>query len=310
MARLLTKKLDGLANVVLVRSSRQKSTRSPNSKTRDQIKTGPRVSHAAGDIKTSAQIIITGRFLRYRPALPLKLESTRSERKLSKSAEAEVEFQIIEGQTKRLLKRFVVSKQVSEGKSPLGFSRGSLDVRGSLFHKTYMGKVMNHLTDFVVPQVADYLDSRPLEGQVLAVESPEELLIINVGEKSGVEVRDEFVVYRVDPDYPDTLYREDVGDRFSKLGVVRVITVQEGFAEGVIMAGGDFSQGNLVRSKKSKPLPRAEKVKMTSAAAPISSQKTLRDSGPIRYPVQKVAKRRHTVSKFDFFSLFGWDLKL
>ena len=69
--------------------------------------------------------------------------------------------------------------------------------------------------------------------------------------------------------FPDPLYKEDIGDRLTKLGMVRVINVQEGFSEAVIMAGGDFVKGNLVRSKKSKPLP---KISKNGRQRSISSQ--------------------------------------
>ena len=62
-------------------------------------------------------------------------------------------------------------------------------------------------------------------------------MIINLRQKSGVEVRDEFTVYSVEVNFLDSLYKEDIGDRLIKLGVVRVITVQEGFSEAVIMPG-------------------------------------------------------------------------
>ena len=119
-----------------------------------------------------------------------------------------------------------------------------------------MGKALNQITDKIMPAIANYLDRVPLDGQVLAIEKEEEQMIINVGQRSGVEIRDEFIVYSVDINFPDPIYKEDIGDRLTQLGVVRVINVQEGFSEAVIMAGRNFVKGNLVRSKKSKPLPK------------------------------------------------------
>ena len=122
-----------------------------------------------------------------------------------------------------------------------------------------MGRALIDVTDRMVPALEEYMNQIPLDGQVIAVEKEEERMIINVGRKSGVEVRDEFIVYSVDVNFPDPLYNEDIGDRLTQLGVVRVISVQEGFSEAVIMAGGDFVKGNLVRSKRSKPLTKVHK---------------------------------------------------
>ena len=203
---------------------------------------------------SSAQFVVSGKILEYRPALPINLESTKSEKRISRSASIKVEFKIYQGQTKRLVTSFILSEYSREGEAPMGYSQSSMNVKNPDFRKTYMGIVLTKVTDKVIPVLADYLDQVPLDGQVIAVEKEEERMIINVGRKSGVEIRDEFVVYGVDVNFLDPLYNEDIGDRLTKLGVVRVINVQEGFSEAVIMAGGDFVKGNLVRSKKPKPV--------------------------------------------------------
>ncbi len=250
MAELLKQKLQQQENVFLVRFSGRKI-----SAPRGKPGKGPAFK-GLSEIQTPAQIIVTGRILKYRPALPLKLESTRTEKRMARSAEAQIEFQIFQGQTKRLLTGFVLNQKSTDGKFPLGFSQSSLNLKSPDFQKTYMGRALARLAERVVPLITDYLNRVPLDGQVIAVEPEEEQMIINVGRKSGVEIRDEFVVYSVNVGFPDPLYKEDIGDRLNRLGVVRVINVQEGFSEAVIMAGGDFVKGNLVRSKKFKRLPK------------------------------------------------------
>ena len=266
MADLLKQKLQQQENVVLVRfSSREKSA--PQGKPGK----GPAFNDLAG-IQTPAQIIVTGRILKYRPALPLKLESTRTEKRMARTAEAQIEFQIFQGQTKRLLTGFVLNQKSTDGEFPLGFSQSSLNPKSPDFQKTYMGRALARLAERVVPLISDYLNRVPLDGQVIAVEPEEDQMIINVGRKSGVEIRDEFVVYSVNVGFPDPLYKEDLGDRLNRLGVVRVINVQEGFSEAVIMAGGDFVKGNLVRSKKFKRLPRILSDAQSTALPTFSPQ--------------------------------------
>ena len=221
---------------------------------------------------TPAQIIISGRIMNYRPALPINLESTKREKKISRSAEIQIEVKIFQGQTRRLVSKYVLSQNSTNGEYPLGYSQSSLNLESADFRKTFMGKALDQVMERTMPAITDYLDRVPLDGQVIAVEVEEEQMIINVGQRSGVEIRDEFVVYSVDVNYPDPLYKEDIGDRLTKLGVVRVINVQEGFSEAVIMAGGDFVKGNLVRSKKSKPLPRILKKGKNRTASSLSSR--------------------------------------
>jgi hypothetical protein len=250
MGDLLKQHLQQQENVVLVRFSDRGKTVPPGKPGKD-----PAFNDLAG-VQTPAQIIVAGRILKYRPALPLKLESTRTEKKMARSAEIQIEFQIFQGQTKRLLSGFVLDQKSTGGEYPLGFSQSSLNLKSPDFQKTFMGRALARLSERVVPLITDYLNRVPLDGQVIAVEQEDERMVINVGRKSGVEIRDEFVVYSVDVGFPDPLYKEDIGDRLNRLGVVRVINVQEGFSEVVIMAGGDFVKGNLVRSKKFKPLPK------------------------------------------------------
>jgi hypothetical protein len=240
---LLKQKLLRQENVVLVRFTNQ-GPRGATDKNEDTTK------------NTSAQIIISGEIVKFRPALSVKLESTKSEKKMSRSAEVQIALKVFQGQTRRFVTGFTLSEKSVDGKSPLGYSESSLNLGSPDFQSTYMGKALSRITDRMMPAIVDYLDQVPLDGQVIAVDKSEEQMIINVGQKSGVEVRDEFVVYSVDVNFPDPLYKEDIGDRLTQLGVVRVINVQEGFSEAVIMAGRNFVKGNLVRSKKSKPLPK------------------------------------------------------
>jgi len=219
---------------------------------------------------TSAQIIISGKIVEYRPALPINLESTKSEKRISRSAKVQIEFKILQGQTKRMVAGFILSENSKDGEFPLGHSQNSLNPGNPAFRKTFMGKALNQITDKIMPAIANYLDRVPLDGQVLAIEKEEEQMIINVGQRSGVEIRDEFIVYSVDINFPDPIYKEDIGDRLTKLGVVRVINVQEGFSEAVIMAGGNFVKGNLVRSKKSKPLPKTLQNSKRTAGSSVS----------------------------------------
>ena len=241
VSNLLKQKLLHQENVTLVQFMDQESNGIKDKK-------GDTVS------TTSAQIIISGKIVGYRPALPINLESTKSEKRISRSAEVQIEVKIFQGQTRRLVAGFVLSENSKDGEFPLGYSQSSLNLGSPDFRKTFMGRALGRVTDRIMPAITDYLDQVPLDGQVIAVEKKEEQMIINVGQRSGVEIRDEFVVYSVDVNFSDPLYNEDIGDRLTKLGVVRVINVQEGFSEAVIMAGGDFVEGNLVRSKKSKPL--------------------------------------------------------
>jgi len=259
ISHLLQDQLQNQENVVLVRII--------NSPGRKQNEKGK--APDTGAVRTPAQIIISGRIIKYRPALPVALESTKTEKRLAHSAEVQIEFQILQGQTQRPIQRFVLSQKSTDGEFPLGYSRSSLVPGSPDFKKSYMGKALTRMAEEIMPLLADYLNRMPLDGQVIVLEEKEDRMIINVGWKSGVEIRDDFVVYGVDVNYTDPLYHEDIGDRLTKLGVVRVIEVHEGFSEAAILAGGDFVPGNLVRSKESKPIPKFMDKGTHAISAPV-----------------------------------------
>lgn len=256
VVQLLQKKLQARENVVLARL-----VNTPGEK--PEASSG---SNGLTAVKSPAQIIISGQIIKFRPALPVGLESTKTEKRLARSAEVQIEIQLFQGQTKRLIHSFVLSEKSTDGERPLGYSQSSLHPGSPDFRKSYMGKALIRITDRIMPVLGEHLDQMPLDGQVIVLEEKEERMIINVGWRSGVEVRDDFVVYGVDVNYPDPLYHEDIGDRLNKLGVVRVIRVHEGFSEAAILAGGDFVPGNLVRSKESKPLPKFARDNRQSAS--------------------------------------------
>ena len=268
---LLKQKLLQQENVILVQFMGQESNGIKDKK-EGGINRNHLVSDGRAGNSSPAQIIISGEIVKYRPALPINLESTKSEKRLARSAEVQFEFKIFQGQSKRFVTGFNLSEKSRDGEFPLGFSQSSLNLNSPDFYKTFMGRALSQITERVMPAIVDYLDHVSLDGQVIAVEKEEDQMIINLGQKSGVEIRDEFIVYSVDVNFPDPLYKEDIGDRLIKLGVVRVINVQEGFSEAVIMAGGDFVKGNLVRSKKSKPLPKVQKNSKKLALSSIVSQ--------------------------------------
>jgi len=271
VSELLKQKLLQQENVILVRFMDQEPHGTKDKKGDLVNSKNPVLGGTAGK-SSPAQIIISGKIVKYRPALPVHLESTKSEKRMSRSAEVQIEFKVFQGQTKRFITGFILSEKSRNGEFPLGYSQSSLNLGSPDFRKTFMGRALSQITDRIMPTIVDYLDRVPLDGQVIAVEKAEEQMIINLGQKSGVEIRDEFVVYSVDVNFPDPLYKEDIGDRLTKLGVVRVINVHEGFSEAVIMAGGDFVKGNLVRSKKSKPLPKILKNAKKSVPSSISPQ--------------------------------------
>ncbi len=246
--------------------------------------------------ETPAQIIVTGRILKFSSVFPESLEIEENP-----VAEVKVEFQIKDGQTHRILER-----KIFQGKLPLKrnslSSKDPLDPRPVDFYETPMGRLLNQMTDRWVPHFRNYLNRTALAGQIIEIEQ-ENVIIVNVGWLSGVKIRDDFTVYEVSPNFKDRKHNTDLGDRYTQLGVVRIKIVQEGFSEGVIVAGENFEAGNLIRSKLIRPASLFMSKPNSVPTKPAdSSPEPALDQAPLFQP-SRVA--RTSVFSMDFFSLMG-----
>ena len=117
VADLLKQKLLQEENVILVLFMDQDS---PALKDEKGNSDEGKKSSASDEERNSspAQIIISGEIVKYRPALPINLESTKSEKRMSRSAEVQIQFKVFQGQTRRFVTGFVLSEQSSEGEFP------------------------------------------------------------------------------------------------------------------------------------------------------------------------------------------------
>ena len=211
------------------------------------------------------------------------------------------EFQIKDGQTHRILER-----EIFQGKLPLKRNTLSyndpLDPRPVDFHESPMGSLLNQMTHQWIPHFRNYLNRIALAGKIIEIEQ-ENRIIVDVGWLNGVKIRDDFTVYQVSPNFMDRRNNTNLGDRYTQLGVIRIKNVQEGFSEGVIVAGENFEAGNLIRSKLIRPASLFMSKPNSVPTKPAdSSPEPALDQAPLFQP-SRVA--RTSVFSMDFFSLMG-----
>jgi len=269
----------------------------------------PGISDPLDNQKVSAQFVLTGRILVFHTALPVKLESTAVEKKLARTAEVELEVNLVHGPTGRVMQRRVFRGKSDQGKKPLGFTKNSLNIDRIEFSQTSAGKVLMNLTRQITEFIFSSVETLALEAHIIEVNSETGDIIINVGARNGVEIRDDFAVYGVSLNYKDSRNKADLGDRYQKMGVVRVKNVQEGFSEVVIMAGEEFSIGDLVRAKLLKPVYIPEPVKAVpkKESHSILAEKV---SQPKRsLPFKNPQLKRTTINKVNFFDVVGMTLE-
>ncbi len=257
-------------------------------------------------IKTPAQFIITGKILKYQPAIPLRLENTPLGENLGQFAHAIIEIELLHGITRRVLWKNIFQDKTEAGNITIGSSKNTLLLEHPDFLKTGMGQLLTKLSKKIIPKLEEVIRNIPFQGQIVGVQKKNEEVVLNIGWINGVEIRDDFIVFGMEKKYKDSIYKSDLGDRFQQLGVVRVKTVHEGFSEAVILAGSDFSKGNLIQAKVFKPYiqPQDENKK------PTQNDFIPRVKKPTK-PFSKKTRgdKKQSFSKFNFFDLLGWDIQ-
>ena len=125
-----------------------------------------------------------------------------------------------------------------------------------------IGKALLNLNDQVQIFIYKTLDRVPLEGDLISVDHKNNSAIINLGKANGVNVRDVFTVFSVEPKFNVPVDNVDLGDRFSRKGIIKISEVQGRFSKAQIVVGINFTPGDLVvpKNRSSKKSLEASKI--------------------------------------------------
>jgi hypothetical protein len=68
---------------------------------------------------------------------------------------------------------------------------------------------------------------------------------------NGVKVQDVFTVFSVEPSFNDPVDKIDLGEKYTRKGIIKISEVQGRFSKAHILVGVDFVPGDLVVPKNS-----------------------------------------------------------
>ena len=77
----------------------------------------------------------------------------------------------------------------------------------------------------------------------------DKIAIINLGKANGVNVRDVFTVFSVEPKFNDPVDKIDLGDMYTRKGIIKISEVQGRLSKAEIIVGLNFVPGDLVVPK-------------------------------------------------------------
>lgn len=132
-----------------------------------------------------------------------------------------------------------------------GFGAGNVNFGSSNFQSTIIGEAVKaaveKMSSAVIaerPRVA--VRSVVVQGLVAAVTGTQ--LVLNVGRKAGVSVGDQLSVERVSQEIKDPATGKVIRRMSSKLGVIRVVDVDDESAIAEVVSGGGFKVSDTVKT--------------------------------------------------------------
>lgn len=144
----------------------------------------------------------------------------------------------------------VIDSQRCEGKAESGglavaYSGSDFSFDSSSFKETPLGKATQKAIDNAVYYIVQRMARVPWQGRVVQVKGDQ--VYLNTGATGGIQVGDEFDVYREGEALVDPESGLNLGAELTPIGKVQVVEVQDKFSKAVPVAGSGFDKNNVVK---------------------------------------------------------------
>jgi curli biogenesis system outer membrane secretion channel CsgG len=140
---------------------------------------------------------------------------------------------------------------VGGGGSWRGLGAGGVDFGSSDFQNTIIGEAVKQAVEKMTSNVVaerGRVQARQVTVQGLVAAVSGSQLVLNVGSGAGVKVGDQLTVERVTGEIKDPESGKIIRRMTSKIGLVRVVDVDEQSAVAEVVSGSDFQISDVVRS--------------------------------------------------------------
>ena len=161
-------------------------------------------------------------------------------------------IQIVNMHTGRIIaiKKFTsISK---DGKSVFNSKLSNYNYESDEFKSTSIGKALWLLNDLIKIYILKSLEIIPLEGDLIFANHEKKNAIINLGKTNGILVQDVFTVFSMKAKFNDPVDKVDLGDMYTRKGIIIINEVQEQFSRAKILVGQGFIAGDFVIPKSNR----------------------------------------------------------
>jgi len=124
------------------------------------------------------------------------------------------------------------------------------------FKKTPLGEATQIAIDKAVLEIAAKLEKVPFEGKIIKITDAD--VYTNIGSRNDVKPGAVFDVYSLGEGIIDPDTGENLGAERTKVGAIRIASVEEKFSKAVAESGGNFEKGFILAQAGAASIPDAE----------------------------------------------------
>ena len=161
-------------------------------------------------------------------------------------------IQIVNMHTGRIIAIKKFTSMSKDGKSVFNSKLSNYNYESDEFKSTSIGKALWLLNDLIKIYILKSLEIIPLEGDLIFANHEKKNAIINLGKTNGILVQDVFTVFSMKAKFNDPVDKVDLGDMYTRKGIIIINEVQEKFSRAKILVGQGFVAGDFVIPKSNR----------------------------------------------------------
>jgi hypothetical protein len=161
-------------------------------------------------------------------------------------------IKIVNMHTGRIIAIKKFTSMSKDGKSVFNSKLSNYNYESDVFKSTSIGKALWLLNDLIKIYILKSLEIIPLEGDLIFANHEKKNAIINLGKTNGILVQDVFTVFSMKAKFNDPVDKVDLGDMYTRKGIIIINEVQEKFSRAKILVGQGFIAGDFVIPKSNR----------------------------------------------------------
>jgi hypothetical protein len=161
-------------------------------------------------------------------------------------------IQVVNMHTDRIIVEKKITSISNDGNLVFNSKLSNYNYESDEFKSTSIGKALWILNDLIKIYILKSLEIIPLEGDLIFANHEKKNALINIGKTNGVMVQDVFTVFSMKAKFNDPVDKVDLGDMYTRKGVIIISEVQGRFSRAKILAGQDFIAGDFVIPKNNR----------------------------------------------------------